>query len=83
MTGLRAKPQPGAVTLTWPDAGLGVRYQVYLLKPGTADLTLVTTSRSDSTTITGLPAGTYLAKVVPANLHQGTGQPAEVSFSIP
>jgi hypothetical protein len=83
LAGVHAKPQPGAVTLTWPDAGLGLRYQVYLFKPGAADYALVTTSRSDSTTITGLPAGVYLAKVVPANFHQTTGQPAEVSFSIP
>ncbi len=79
----QARPRPGAVTLSWPDVGLGVRYQVYLLKPDAADYTLVTTARSDGTTITGLPAGLYEAKVVPANFHQATGTAATVAFAVP
>ena len=36
VTRVQARPRSGAVTLSWPDAGLGVRYQVYVMVPGAA-----------------------------------------------
>jgi len=83
LTYVHARPRSGAVTLSWPDAGLGVRYDVYLLPPGAAGYVRETTVRSNDTTLSGLQAGTYLARVVPANLKHHTGPAAEVTFTIP
>jgi hypothetical protein len=80
---VRDQTQSGAVTLSWPDAGLGVRYQVWLLIPGTGTFTLARTVRSDDATISGLAPGLYLARVVPANFRQSTGPPAELEFTVP
>jgi len=83
LTGVRTQTRPGAATLTWPDAGLGVRYQVYLLAPASGVLRLVKTVQSDGVTITGLSPGTYQAQVTPANFRQQTGPPARVQFQVP
>jgi hypothetical protein len=80
---VQARPRAGAVVLSWPDAGLGVRYQVYLLAPGAAGYARQATVRSDSATLSGLRAGTYLARVVPANQRQSTGPAAQVTFTVP
>jgi hypothetical protein len=80
---VQARPRPGAVTLSWPDSGLGVRYQVFVFAPGADGYSLQATVRSDSTTLSGLRSGTYLVKVVPANLKQGTGPGADVTFTVP
>src|SRR5581483_10166137 len=77
---IQAQPRPGGVVLNWPDAGLGVRYQVYVSAPG---FSRQATVRSPGTTLSGLPSGEYLVKVVPANLRQGTGPAAEVPFTVP
>jgi hypothetical protein len=79
VTRVRAQPKSGAVTLSWPGAGLGLRYQVMVQGPGQKQVTV----RADSATVSGLPAGTYLARVVPVNLKQQTGSGAQVSFVIP
>jgi len=79
VTRVRAQPKSGAVTLSWPGAGLGLRYQVTVQGPGRKQVTV----RADSATVSGLPAGTYLARVVPVNLKQQTGSSAQVSFVIP
>jgi hypothetical protein len=79
---VRAAPGSGKVTLSWPDAGLGVRYQVYLLGPGAQSYTLATTARSDSVTLSGLQAGSYQARVVPANLQHTTGQGTQTAFTV-
>lgn len=76
---VRAQPKSGAVTLSWPGAGLGLRYQVTVQGPGQKQVTV----RADSATVSGLPAGAYLARVVPVNLKQQTGSGAQVSFVIP
>jgi hypothetical protein len=78
-----ARPGTGKVTLSWPDAGLGVRYRVYLQGPGEPGDTPVTTPYADSATITGLRPGGYQAKVVPANFKKQTGPAAEVTFTVP
>jgi len=79
VTRVRAQPKSGAVTLSWPGVGLGLRYQVTVQGPGQKQVTV----RADSATVSGLPAGTYLARVVPVNLKQQTGSGAQVSFVIP
>jgi len=83
VTSVRARTRPGAVTLSWPDAGLGVRYHVYVTAPGAAGYLKQATVRSDGATLSGLRAGTYLATVVPANLRQETGPAARVTFTVP
>jgi hypothetical protein len=83
VTAVHAQPQPGGVALSWPDVGLGVRYRVYLLDPGAPNYTLATNTRSAGTMLSGLHSGTYTASVVPANLHDGTGPAAQVTFTIP
>ena len=79
VTRVRAQPKSGAVTLSWPGAGLGLRYQVTVQGPGQKQVMV----RADSATVSGLPAGAYLARVVPVNLKQQTGSGAQVSFVIP
>jgi hypothetical protein len=79
VTRVRAQPRSGAVTLSWPGAGLGLRYQVSVQGPGQKQVTV----RADSATVSGLPSGTYQARVVPVNLKQQTGFGAQVSFVIP
>ena len=76
---VQAQPGSGAVTLSWPGAGLGLRYQVTVQGPGQKQVTV----RTDSATVSGLPSGTYLARVVPLNLKQQAGSGAQVSFVIP
>ena len=91
VTSVRASARPGAVTLSWPGSGLGVGYRVYVRAPGTAGYVLMTTvsfvlsptARTISTTLTGLPAGNYAARVVPLNLRQQAGHAAQVSFTVP
>jgi hypothetical protein len=81
VTRVQARPRPGAVTLTWPGAGLGVRYQVSVQGPDGG--LRQTTVRSAAATLTGLAPGTYLARVVPANIKQDTGPAAQVTFTVP
>ncbi len=78
-----ARPGTGKVTLSWPDAGLGVRYRVYLQGPGEPGDIPVTTAYADGATITGLRPGDYQAKVVPVNFKKHTGPAAEVTFTVP
>jgi hypothetical protein len=83
LTSVQATPGPGKVTLSWPDAGLGLRYRVYLQGPGKSGATPVVTANADSATITGLQKGRYLAKVVPVNFKKRPGPAARVTFTIP
>jgi hypothetical protein len=76
---LQASTAPGKVTLSWPDAGLDIRYRVYLTGPGQAELKTVS---APAAVITGLPPGTYQAKVVPVNYYLRAGPAAEVTFTI-
>jgi hypothetical protein len=87
---LRARPGAGLVELSWPDAGLGIRYLVYLEGPGAPGSrgggqasTLVATAYHDHATITGLRPGEYQATVVPLNFKKLTGPTAEVTFTVP
>ena len=80
---VRARPGAGKVTLTWPDAGLGLNYLVYLQGPGEFGGTPVATRRTDSATITGLQPGQYQATVEPVNFRKLTGRAAQVTFTVP
>jgi hypothetical protein len=81
----------GTVTLSWPDAGLGVGYRIYLRPPGAAGyalqstvrFVLPTTAPTISATISGLAPGGYLGKVVPINLRLHTGHAGRVAFTVP
>jgi hypothetical protein len=91
VTSAQARSEAGSVTLSWPDAGLGIGYHVYVRPPGAAGYTLrstvryvlSTTTRSVSVTLSGLEPGNYLAKVVPYNLRQTVGGAARVTFTVP
>jgi hypothetical protein len=79
----RARPSTGKVALSWPDAGLDIRYRVYLKGPGeTGDAPAAAVS-GDGATITGLRPGRYQATVVPVNFYGYTGPAAEVTFTVP
>jgi hypothetical protein len=79
LASVRARPATGQVTLSWPDAGLGLHYRVYLQGPGGSS---VQTVYADHATITGLQPGSYQVKVVPVNLKKKTGPAATVTFSV-
>jgi hypothetical protein len=88
---VQALPRAGTVMLSWPDAGLGVAYRIYLRPPGadsyllssTVTFVLSATARTISVTLSGLTPGKYQARVVPVNLKQYTGHVAEVAFTVP
>jgi hypothetical protein len=80
---VQARPGAGQVTLHWPDAGLDIRYRVYLHGPGEPGQAPVTTAHADGATIRGLRPGRYRAEVVPINFYSHTGPPAEVTFTVP
>ena len=83
VTSVRASAGSGQVKLSWPDVGLGIRYQIYLRRPGESDGSPVTTAYHDDATLTGLQPGSYVARVVPANFRRYTGPGAEVTFTVP
>ena len=83
LVSVQARPGAGKVTLSWPDAGLGVRYRVYLQGPGEPGDTPVATAYTDGATLSGLRPGDYQAKVVPVNFKKNTGPAAEVTFTVP
>jgi hypothetical protein len=80
LTAVHASLGADKVTLSWPDAGLGVRYRVYVQGP--TDVPAVT-AYGDSTSVAHLEPGGYLARVVPVNARQATGTPAETTFIVP
>ncbi len=79
----QARPGAGKVTLNWPDAGLDIRYRVYLQGPGEPGHAPVVTADADGATINRLRPGHYRAKVVPINFYGRTGPAAEVTFTVP
>jgi hypothetical protein len=91
VSGVQARARAGTVTLSWPDAGLGLGYRVYLKGPGTdgyrlSDFVfyvLSSTTRSVSVTLSGLAPGQYEARVIPVNLKQQTGETGQVAFAVP
>ena len=83
LASVQAKRGTDKVTLSWPDAGLGIYYRVYLQGPGEPGGTLVATAYADGATITGLRPGRYQARVVPVNAKKKTGRAARVTFTVP
>ena len=83
VTTVRASAGSGQVRLSWPDAGLGLRYLVYLTGPGQPGDSPVTTAYHDDAVLTGLRPGRYAARVVPANLRKYRGRGAKVTFTVP
>ena len=79
----RARPAAGKVTVSWPGAGLDIRYRVYLQGPGEPGRTPVATASADAVTITGLRPGRYRATVVPVNFYARAGPAARVAFTVP
>ena len=79
----RARPGAGRVTLSWPDAGLRLRYHVYLRGPGESGAAPVKITQKTGATVTGLQPGDYQATVVPVNFKQQTGRAAKVTFTVP
>jgi hypothetical protein len=79
----RARPAAGRVTLSWPDAGLRLRYHVSLQGPGEPGGAPVKITQKNSVTITGLAPGDYQATVLPVNFKQQTGRAATVTFTVP
>jgi len=83
LASVQASPGAGKVTLSWPDAGLGIHYRVYLQGPGETGSTPVVGAYADDTTITGLQPGRYRATVVPVNSKKRTGSAVRVTFTVP
>jgi hypothetical protein len=83
LASVRARPAAGRVTLRWPDAGLRLRYHVYLQGPGRSGGAPVKITQRTGVTVTGLQSGSYRARVVPVNFRKQTGRAAEVTFTVP
>jgi hypothetical protein len=83
LTAVRARPAAGRVALSWPDAGLRLRYHVFLRGPGESGGTPLRITQKTGATITGLRPGDYQATVVPVNFKKQTGRSAEVTFTVP
>jgi hypothetical protein len=81
----RVTAQTGAGTarLTWPSAGIGLQYQVYV-GGGSGGFAQVRTVSSTHVTLTGLTRGrTYQFQVVPVNYYKNAGPGAETTAQIP
>ena len=83
VTSVRASAGSGRVRLSWPEAGLGVRYLIYLQGPGRPGVSPVTRTYRTGATLSGLPPGRYVARVVPANARRYKGRGATVTFTVP
>jgi hypothetical protein len=83
LTAVRARPAAGRVALSWPDAGLRLRYHVFLRGPGESGGTPLRITQKTGATITGLRPGDYQATVVPVNFKKQTGRSAKVTFTVP
>jgi hypothetical protein len=80
---LAAHQAGGRIWLEWPDAGLGLRYRVYLRDPGGFRYKLVRTVASPGTSLTGLARGaTYRIRVVAINAKHHRGHGATTTVTI-
>ena len=82
VTSVHARAGSGQVRLGWPEAGLGVRYLIYLHAPGQPGGDPVARTYRDGVTLTGLRPGRYVARVMPANVRKYRGRGAEVTFTV-
>jgi hypothetical protein len=80
---ITARTSAGTARLTWPSAGIGLKYQVYL-SGGSGGVVRVRTVSATRVTLTGLTHGlTYQVQVVPTSIYSATGPAAEVTVRIP
>jgi hypothetical protein len=78
-----ARAGPGTARLTWPSAGIGLQYQIYVAG-GSGGFAQVRTVSSTNVTLTGLTRGlTYQFQVVPVNYYNNAGPGAETTAQIP
>jgi hypothetical protein len=80
---LRFRQSGGAVLASWPSAGLGVQYQIYLRQAWASQYRLLRSAPWPHVWLRHLVAGrTYQLLVVPANANGGTGHAASASFQV-
>jgi hypothetical protein len=78
---LRFRQSDGVVLASWPSAGLGVAYQVYVRPAGAGQYQFLRTVSSPDIQLRHLTDGrSYQLLVVPANANGRTGQGASASF---
>jgi hypothetical protein len=78
-----AQAGPGIARLTWPSAGIGLQYQIYVAA-GSGGFAQVRTVSSNHVTLTRLTHGlTYQFQVVPVNYYSNAGPGAQITVQIP
>jgi len=81
VSGISAQQGDGETRLTWPSAGIGLRYRVYR-ETASGTWVKVRTVWPAQITMTGLSGGSYEFKVVAVNVYASTGQPGYVMVQI-
>ena len=81
VSGITAQTSSGGVRLSWPSAGLGLRYRVYR-ETASGTWVKVRTVWPTQITITGLSTGRYEFKVVAVNIYASTGQAGYVTVPV-
>jgi hypothetical protein len=82
VSGIIALAGDGDARLSWPSAGIGLRYRVY--RRAASGWVKVRTVWPAQITLTGLASGgTYEFEVVPVNIYSNTGQAGYVTVRVP
>jgi hypothetical protein len=81
VSGITAQTSSGGVRLSWPSAGLGLRYRVYR-ETASGTWVKVRTVWPTQITITGLSTGSYEFKVVAVNIYASTGPAGYVTVPV-
>ena len=80
---VRAHTSAGQADLTWPSAGIGMRYRIYV-RSGSQGFRYLRTVSSDQVTVTRLASGlTYDFEVLPVSTRSHTGPAGYVSVRMP
>jgi hypothetical protein len=83
VSGVDAQAGDGEARLSWPSAGLGLRYRVYVESPS-GTWAKVGTVWPPRITVTGLTGGlTYQFEVVPVNIWAAVGPARYVNVQVP
>jgi hypothetical protein len=83
VSGVKAQTRAGQVELTWPSAGIGMRYRIYL-RAGSRGFRYLRTVSSDRVTIARLTSGlTYDFEVLPVSTRSRAGLAGYVSARMP
>jgi hypothetical protein len=80
VSGVTAQTGAGGTRLSWPSAGIGLRYRVYRKTP--SGWVKVGTVWPAQITITGLSTGSHEFEVVPVNVYSSTGQAGHVTVRV-